>query len=77
MKDFLLRRVMNWLIGGGLFASIQDIVSDLANEDIPGEEKRATAKRRILALASGAKGFLINLAIEAAVYLTIQKSVNK
>ena len=69
MKNFLLRRVINWLIGGKLFGQIIEIVNGLADTDAPGEEKRATAKRRILAIGSDVSSFLINLAVEAAVVL--------
>ncbi len=73
MKDFLLNRVINWMVGGELFTQIKEIVTGLGEEDVPGEEKRATAKRRILAIGTSVSTFLVNLAIEAAVVLLKSK----
>jgi hypothetical protein len=73
MKIFLLKRVVNWLVGGELFSQIIEIVEGLANETISSEEKRATAKRRIRAIGSSVSEFLINLALEAAVVILKSK----
>lgn len=69
MKDFVLTKVMSWLIGGEFFQSVRDIVAGLARTDIPGSEKREIALKRVSALAGTTATFVLNLAIEAAVYL--------
>ena len=39
MKDFMLNKVIEWLIGGAFFTEIKNIVDGLSAENVPGPEK--------------------------------------
>ena len=69
MKTFFLNKVMEWLLGSSFFDRVKTIVMILAGKDLPGKEKRERAQREIVAFGNEAAPFVVNLAIEAAVYL--------
>jgi hypothetical protein len=52
-----------------LFRQIKDIVAGLMDTDEPGEKKREEAIKKAKQMAGGVANFLLNLAIEAAVYV--------
>lgn len=73
MKDFLLNKVIAWMLGGKLFETIKGIVGTLSKEDISGVEKREKAIAQLKDLAGDISMFLVNLGIEAAVALLKSK----
>ncbi len=75
MKDYMLDKVITWLLGGDFFRQVKDIVFGLSDSDIPGEEKRKIAGEKAKALLGDTANFVVNLAIEAAVYLLKQRSL--
>jgi hypothetical protein len=75
MKNYMLDKVITWLLGGDLFGKIKDIVLGLSRVDVPGEEKRKIAAEKAKLALSETANFLINLAIEAAVYLLKQEAL--
>jgi hypothetical protein len=75
MKNYMLDKVITWLLGGDLFGKIKDIVLGLSRVDVPGEEKRKIATEKAKLALGETANFLINLAIEAAVYLLKQEAL--
>ncbi len=75
MWIWLLKNVMNYIIGKNIFGKVQVLVADVAlNDKLTGAEKR---ERVITELKSIEKDFasnMTNLAIEAAVVLLKEKS---
>ncbi len=69
MKNYLLNSLMAALVGFKFFDSVKDIVAGLGDENITGAEKRRIAEVKVKKLFNEAKPFIINFAIEAAVYL--------
>jgi len=69
IKAFALEKIVKWLLGGELFQGIKEIVDGLMDANIPSAEKRNLAFRKAQVIAAGAASFMVNLAIEAAVYI--------
>lgn len=69
VKIFMLDRAITWILGGDLFAQIKSIVEGLTDVDAPGSEKRDRALREAKKLGASVATFLINLGIEAAVFM--------
>jgi len=74
MKNYMLDKIITWLLGGDLFKKIKDIVLGLSRTDVSGDEKRKIATEQAKLALGETANFLINLAIEAAVYLLKQKT---
>jgi len=55
------------LLGSEWWGKVRQAVNDLANVEIPGEEKRAMAVTAIKGAGYGLASWLLNLAIEIAV----------
>ena len=69
IKTYTLNKVIAWLLGGELFNQIKSIVAALMDSEMPSEQKREIAYRRAKKAAQGVASFMINLAIEAAVFI--------
>lgn len=69
LKNYALEKAISWILGGDLFARIKQIVEGLLDVDAPGEEKRRIAIKEAKLLASDVATFMLNLGIEAAVFL--------
>jgi hypothetical protein len=69
MKTFVLDKTISWLLGGQLFAQVKEIVSGLADQDVPGDKKREEAIAKAKEMLGDTATFMVNLAIEAAVYI--------
>lgn len=68
-KTYMLNKVIEWLVGGAFFNQIKDIVNGLGTSSATGAEKREIAISKAKKLAGSTATFLINLAIEAAVFM--------
>jgi len=73
LKTYVLDKVVAWVLGGSMFNQIKDIVSSLSNMDVPGDVKREQALKQLKMLGYDTATFLINLGIEAAVFLLKEK----
>ena len=69
MKIYMLNKVIAWLLSGEVFDEIKKIVFGLASTDATGEEKRKMAISRAKTLLGSISVFMINLGIEAAVFM--------
>jgi len=56
-----------WIVGGVPFAAAKNIVTELNDTDMTGEEKRQAAVKTLKTFGYALAGFLVNLAIELAV----------
>ncbi len=74
MKDYMLSKIISWILGGSLFEQIKLIVEGLLNEDIPGSQKREEALKRLRSIGAKTATFILNLGIEAAVFMLKAKS---
>jgi hypothetical protein len=74
VKNYALDKAISWILGGDIFARIKKIVEGLLAVDVPGEEKRQIAVKEAKLLGADIANFMINLGIEAAVYLLKAKS---
>ncbi len=74
MIDYILKKVIELILKGDLFGKIQIIVAEIGKSNLSGSEKRAKALAEIVALGTKAAPFLINLGIEAAVYIFKSKT---
>jgi len=68
-KTYVLDKTITWLLGGDLFSKIKEIVAGLMDQGIPGDKKREIAERRAKELFGDIATFVVNLAIEAAVFI--------
>lgn len=73
MKNYMLNKIISWIVGGDLFEKIKEIVLGLFDADMPGNEKRERALKQLQEIGASAAEFLLNLGIEAAVYLVKQE----
>ena len=73
MKTYTLDKVIKWLIGGELFNSIKEMVLNMADTELTGEEKRAKVLQEAKSIAGKTASFLLNLGIEAAVVILKSK----
>lgn len=70
MWKWLLRRVMNYMIGADVFGKIQTLVSEVAfNDSLSGAEKREKVIEEAKNLGEDFASHMLNLAVEAAVTL--------
>ena len=77
VKNFMLDKAITWILGGDIFDRIKEIVAGLMNVDASGEEKREKAIREAKKLGADVATFLINLGIEAAVFLLKSQQQSK
>jgi len=73
-KTYFLDKTIAWLIGGDLFNGIKEIVAGLMDANMSGEEKRKKAYAAAKRLAGKTATFVVNLAIEAAVFILKQRA---
>jgi len=73
VKDFMLERAIKWILGGDLFDQIKSIVAGLLDVDAPGDVKRRKAIEQAKKAGADVATFLLNLGIEAAVFLLKSK----
>jgi hypothetical protein len=73
LRAYMLDKAISWILGGDIFARIKDIVAGLMDVDAPGEQKRELAIKQAKGVAADVANFILNLGIEAAVYLLKQK----
>ena len=76
IKLFAIDKAVKWLVGGELFDFIKNAVATYADEDIPGEEKRAAVQAAAKEFFADALTLFVNIAIEAAVIL-LNESLTK
>lgn len=69
IKIVVLERAVKWLIGGDLFAFVQDTVEAVNNSTISNDAKRAYVQKKTKEFFAEALSVFINLAIEVAVII--------
>jgi len=75
MWKWLLKKVMNYVVGADLFGQVQDLVADVAlNENMTGAQKREAISKKADALKKDFASHLVNLAIESSVTLLKDKA---
>ena len=62
------------LVGGEWWNKAKDTVEQIAQSDVPGEEKKALAYTALQGLGGAAAGWLLNLILEIAVAVVIKKA---
>ena len=67
IKLVALEGVIKWLVGGDAFRVIVQMVTDLMDEDLSNDEKRAKVKDVVMPMVSGIGKFLLSTAIAFAV----------
>ena len=72
-KLLILKKTVEWLVGGDLFGFIQKEVEIINDEDLTGEEKRKRVHEEAKRFFGDTATFFINLAIEVAVILLKDK----
>jgi hypothetical protein len=77
VKNYMLDKALTWILGGDLFLRIKKIVEGLLDVNIPGSEKRNIAIRDAKLLGADIANFILNLGIEAAVYLLKEKQAKR
>lgn len=75
MWIWLLKNVMNYMVGKNIFGKIQGLVADVAlNDKLSGSEKKDKVITELKSIETDFKKDMINLAIEAAVVLLKEKT---
>lgn len=78
MWKWLLRKVMNYMVGADVFGKIQSLVSEVAfNEELSGTEKREKVIGEAKLLGEDFATHMLNLAVEAAVTLMREETDKK
>ena len=67
IKMTIIRRATQWLIGAQVFKKIEQVVVDLMDMKLSGEDKKEMALSELRDLKVSISKALINLAIEVAV----------
>jgi len=74
MWKWLLKKVMNYIVGNDVFGKVQALVAEVALDDtLSGSQKKDKVVTEAKALGQDMKVSAINLAIEAAVTLLKDK----
>ena len=69
IKLIVIERAVKWLVGGDLFAFVQEAVREVNDHNLSGEEKREAVQIMAKELFNNFGVVFINLAIEVAVLL--------
>jgi hypothetical protein len=69
LKSFIFEAVTKWLVGSSFFDDVKKLVKNLFNANIDGEEKRKLIRKQLYTMGYSFSNFLVNLAIESAVYI--------
>ena len=69
MKEIILRKIIEWFVGGSLLNFVQELVLQVNDTSKTSAEKRAWVQARAIQMFSGVSMILVNLAIEVAVLL--------
>lgn len=78
MWKWLLKRVMNYIVGNDVFGKTQVLVESVALDDtLTGAQKKDKVKTEVKKFATEVKSHLVNLAIEASVALVREKTNTK
>ena len=73
--QWLLTKVINYLLGADIFGKIQSLVQDVAlNKEMTGSEKKEKVLTDAKELGEGLATHILNLAIESAVSLMKDKA---
>ncbi|GEM_PF-4401166 len=73
LKSFLLQSIIKWLVGGAFFDDVKVLVKRAFDANISGEQKKEAVRQQLLMMGYRVSDFLINLAIESAVYVLKSK----
>ncbi len=74
MWKWLLKKVMNYIVGNDVFGKVQALVAEVALDDtLSGSQKKDKVVAKAKAMGEDMKVSAINLAIEAAVTLLKDK----
>lgn len=77
MWKWLLKKVMGYIVGNDVFGKTQDLVAEVALDDsLSGAQKKEKVMKEVKGFAQDTKSHLVNLAIESAVTLLIDKQGN-
>ena len=77
MKTMMLETVAKLVVGGDLFEFVSETVLAVSRSSISGAEKRAYVQNKTKAMFTKALTIFINLAIEVAVTVLVEKLENK
>jgi len=76
LVQFLLSRLMNFIVGSNVFGRIQELVLEVSKEDsLTGQQKREKVSKGLEDLGKDIANHLLSLAIEAAVTLMKTKKI--
>ena len=74
MLNWLLKNVMNYIVGKDIFGKVQNLVAEIAlDEKLTGAEKKEKVIASAKALGADITTSALNLAVEAAVKLIKDK----